>query len=381
MPQLDYSYNKRSQKGKKKKNRTVVIITAVAAVLMLICAYSGTVNPQHFFPAPFMVLAFMPMLLLVLALLILALIKRRWSAVAVAVLALLASAPTIRVFMPVNASEDRPPMPADTTLILKVMTYNVLAFNYNEPSLSDKPSATMKLILDADPDVVLMQEGSCRGMDWSQVPSLKPYYGQMMARYPYVYQSNEGLSMMSKYPFKTIPVGEKQLTRSPLGYNRDQTGYLARAYDMQLPTGKQLRIIDFRLQSYHLSFGKNMSVRVSPDEKPSALDRMKRSFALRGENAAVLRAAIDASPANVIVCGDMNDVPSSHVYRVIKGKDLHDAWADVGNGYAYTYNRHKLKYRIDHVFYRGDIPALTAQRFTGGTSDHYPLMVAFDIDK
>ena len=379
MPQLDYSY--RNHRNKKKKNRTFEIITAVVAVLMVICAYSGIVNPQYFFPAPFMVLAFMPMFLLVLALLVLALFWRRWMAVAVILFAMLLSAPTIRHFVPLNSSESRPPMPADTTLMLKVMTYNVLAFNYNEPELSSKPSATMKLILDANPDVVLMQEGSCRGLDWSGVPSLKPFYGQMMARYPYVYQSNEGLSMMSKYPFKTFPLGEQQLSRSPLGYNRDQTAYLARAYDMQLPTGKPLRIIDFRLQSYHLSFGKNMSVRVSPDAKPSALDRMKRSFALRGENAAEVRAAIDASPANLIVCGDMNDVPTSHVYRTIKGKDLHDAWVDVGNGYANTYNRHNLKYRIDHVFYRGDIPALKAHRLVGGSSDHYPLMVTFDIDK
>ena len=65
--------------------------------------------------------------------------------------------------------------------------------------------------------------------------------------------------------------------------------------------------------------------------------------------------AIDESPANLIVCGDMNDVPTSHVYRVIRGDDLHDAWCDVGRGYAYTYNRHRLKYRIDHVLYRGDV--------------------------
>ena len=327
-----------------------------------------------------MVLAFMPMLILVLALLLAALLWRRWLAVIFLVVSLLVSLPTIKVFTPLNTSENRPPVPADTTLILKVMTYNVLSFNYNEPLLSNVPSATMKLILDAGPDVVLLQEGSCRGIGWDEVPSLKPYLNEMKSRYPYSYESPEGLSMMSRYPFTTVPIGESQYSRSVLGYNRNQASYLARAYDMQLPNGKQLRIVDFRLQSYHLSFGKNMSVRVSPDVKPSALERMRRSFALRGDNAAALRSAIDDSPANVIVCGDMNDVSTSHVYRVIKGDDLHDAWAQVGRGYAYTYNRHGLKYRIDHVFYRGDIAALTAKRLKGGSSDHYPLMVSFDIE-
>ena len=108
---------------------------------------------------------------------------------------------------------------------------------------------------------------------------------------------------------------------------------------------------------------------------------MKRSFAKRGKDAAELRKAIDDSPANVIVCGDMNDVPTSYVYRVIRGKDLRDAWYDVGMGYAYTYNRHHLRYRIDQVLYRGDVRALEAERVIGGSSDHYPMMVTFDIDE
>lgn len=375
MPDQYYNYRR-----KKKHNWTLEIITAVVALLMIACAYSGTIDPERFFLAPFMVLAFMPLLLVVLALLLLALFMRRWLASAMLVAALIAALPTIKVFTPLNTSENRPPMPADTTKILKVMTYNVLSFNYNEPKLSNAPSATMKLILDAAPDVVLLQEGSCRGISWDEVPSLKPYLNEMKARYPYTYQSSEGLSMLSRYPFTTVAIGAPQQSRSVLGYNRDNTSHLARAYDLQLPNGKQLRIVDFRLQSYHLSFGKNMSTRVSPDVKPSAMERMRRSFALRGDNAAALRAAIDKSPANVIVCGDMNDVPTSHVYHVIKGHDLHDAWANVGRGYAYTYNRHGLKYRIDHVFYRGDITALQAKRLAGGSSDHYPLMVSFDID-
>ena len=107
---------------------------------------------------------------------------------------------------------------------------------------------------------------------------------------------------------------------------------------------------------------------------------MRRSFQLRNEDARALRRFIDASPANLIVCGDMNDVPSSHVYRVIRGNDLADAWVEVGNGYAHTFNRHHLPFRIDHILYRGDLVAVGAERPKGGTSDHYPLMATFDID-
>lgn len=365
---------------KKRVNWTFEILVAILAVLLICSAYAGRIDPQSFFLAPFVALGFMPLLLIGLLALIAAIIWRRWWALLEIIVALVITAPIIGKFVPLNSPDEGPPVPADPTMVLNVMTYNVLGFNYNEPSLSGVPSATMRLILDAYPDVVLLQEGSPGGIDWADIPSLVPYVSEIKSKYPYYYFGNEGLNIMSKYPFTTVPLGESVEARSPLGFNRNNTSYLARAYDLQMPNGKQLRLVDFRLQSYHLSFGKNKSVRVSPDIKPSRMERMKRSFALRGENAAALRQAIDDSPANVIVCGDMNDITESHVYRVIKGDDLNDAWCDAGTGYAATYNRFGLKYRIDHILYRGAIKALNAQRLTGGSSDHYPLMVTFDID-
>lgn len=365
---------------KKPVNRTFEVVVAVLAVLLVCCAYAGAIDPQRFILAPFLGLAFMPILVLLALALICALIWRRWIAVAVVVVSLMATAPIIKLFMPLNSSDEAPPVPADPTMILKVMTYNVLSFNYNEPNLSAEPSATMQLILDANPDVVLLQEGTPGGVEFEEITSIEPYLGEIKKKYPYCYYGNEGLNLMSKYPFTTQLLGMPQHERSPLGYNRNGLSYLARAFDLQLPSGKQLRLVDFRLQSYHLSFGKNQVVRVSPDVKPSRLERMRRSFALRDENAAALRKIIDDSPANLIVCGDMNDITASHVYRVICGNDLKDAWAEAGNGYAYTYNRFGLSYRIDHILYRGAIRAIDAERLKGGSSDHYPLMATFDMD-
>ncbi len=365
---------------KKRKNWTIEIITAVLAVLLVCSAYAGKINPQSFVGAPFMMLAFMPMVILLSLVLIAVLFKRRWIAAFTVVVSLVATLPILKQYIGMNSVDNIPPTPADPSLILKVMTYNVLGFNYNEPTLSSKPSKTMKLILDADPDVVLMQEGGAAGLEWDDVPSLKPYMEQVRAKYPYLYSSPEGLNILSKYPFKTQALGKAHRGHSPLGYNRDMTAHLARAYDLQLPSGKQLRLIDFRLQSYHLSFGKSQNVRVSPSVKPAPLERMRRSFALRGDNAESLRHEIDASPANVIVCGDMNDVSASHVYRTIMGEDLRDVWTEVGRGYGHSFNRHHLPYRIDQMFYRGDVRALSIKRIKGGSSDHYPLMATFDIE-
>lgn len=366
---------------KKRKKWTFEIITAIIALLTILCAYAGKIDPQSFIGAPFMTLAFMPMLILLVALVVIALLWRRWVAIPIALISIVATLPVLKHYVGMNSVDNIPPTPADPSLVLKVMTYNVLSFNYNEPDIGNQPSATMKLILDTDPDVVLLQEGGAAGKQWEDIPSLKPYMPQVRAKFPYIYSSPEGLSCLSKYPFTTQPLGKAHHGRSPLGYNRDMTSHLARAYDLQLPSGKQVRLVDFRLQSYHLSFGKNQNVRVSPDVKPSPLERMRRSFELRGRNAKSLRQILDASPANVILCGDMNDVSTSHVYRVIRGDDMRDVWTEVGRGYGHSFNRYNLPYRIDQMFYRGDLRALSAKRIKGGSSDHYPIVATFDIDE
>lgn len=375
-----YNYNKRqSKKGRKGKKRLVEFLVALFALVLILCAYAGKISPQSFFLAPFLTLAYMPMLLLAGVLLVACLICRRWIGALLLLIAAVVTLPVFSLYVPLNSEDNLPPMPVDASQQLKVMTYNVLGFNYNDPVPVGKPSTSVKVILEADPDVVLLQEGMASGLVWDEIPSVQPYVAQVMARYPYTYDSPEGLNIFSKYPFTTQALSEPRHTRAVLGYNRETTAYLARAYDLQLPSGKQVRLIDFRLQSYHLSFGKNQKIRISPDVKPSPLERMKRSFVLRGNDAATIRLAIDASPANVIVCGDMNDVVTSHVYRTIRGDDMIDAWAEVGNGYAYTFNRHHLPFRIDHILYRGALQALQTQRIKDGSSDHYPLLATFDI--
>lgn len=356
------------------------MLAAAIAVLTVCCAYAGKINPQSFFPAPFMALAFIPMLIVSLVSLAVALLWRQWLAALIIAASLLFSLPVISMFMPINGDEDRPATPVDRSMTLKVMTYNVLGFNFTESDLTAQPSASVQLILDANPDVVLLQEGGAAGYDLMELPSVEPFRKQLLDRYPYYHSSDDGLNILSKYPFTAQSLGERLYARSPRGYNREPASYLARAFDLQLPSGKQLRLVDFRLQSYHLSFAKNMNMRVSPDVKPSRLERMRRSFALRGANAETLRHLLDECPPNVIVCGDMNDITASHVYRTIRGDDFNDAWCDAGNGYAYTYNRHGLRFRIDHILYRGSVRPFDAERIAGGSSDHYPLMATFDLD-
>ena len=135
------------QRSKRKRViKRLEILTAILAVLLVCCAYAGKVDPRSFVLAPFMTLAYVPMLVLAAVWLLFAAFKRRWIAVTTLVVALLATAPVFKLFVPLNTSASAPPEPANRDMMLKVMTYNVLAFNYGDPLLGDQPSETMKLI-------------------------------------------------------------------------------------------------------------------------------------------------------------------------------------------------------------------------------------------
>ena len=106
-----YSHNHYRQR-KKKINRTLEIITAVAGVIMICCAYAGHVNPTSFFPAPFMMLAYMPMVVVILLLMIAAIVWRHWLAVLIALLSLTLTLPVLKYFVGMNSNDNIPPAPA-----------------------------------------------------------------------------------------------------------------------------------------------------------------------------------------------------------------------------------------------------------------------------
>ena len=209
MARSTFDYNRRRRR-KKRHNWLFEILVALFALILVICAYAGKINPSSFFAAPFLTLAYMPMLLLVPIVFLISALCRRWIAVLTVIVAFVATLPVFKLYVPLNNAEELPPMPADTTLLLKVMTYNVLSFNYNEPDKAAAPSPTMKLILDANPDVVLIQEGNPSGISWNEIPAIQPYINQVNARYPYCYNGVEGLNIMSKYPFTARSIGQEQ---------------------------------------------------------------------------------------------------------------------------------------------------------------------------
>ncbi len=112
------------------------------------------------------------------------------------------------------------------------------------------------------------------------------------------------------------------------------------------------------------------------------LDKVSIAFHKRGLQVEMLEQHIASCPHPVIVCGDMNDTPTSYAYRKV-GKGLKDAFRESGEGIGKTYRGDVFpNYRIDYIFHDkmyNSFGYQTHPEFRG--SDHQPISCIISLIK
>ncbi|MEZ5046258.1 MAG: endonuclease/exonuclease/phosphatase family protein [Chitinophagaceae bacterium] len=112
------------------------------------------------------------------------------------------------------------------------------------------------------------------------------------------------------------------------------------------------------------------------EKTKSIYQKLERSSINRGLEASLISNIISKSKRTTVVCGDLNDIPSSYVYFKLRNH-LKDAFLNKGKGIGATYNQTIPLLRIDYIFNSSD---LTPQCFEIGKetySDHFPLYTIF----
>lgn len=113
----------------------------------------------------------------------------------------------------------------------------------------------------------------------------------------------------------------------------------------------------------------------------SIISRLAENTRKRAVQATAIRGFIDASPYDMIICGDFNDVPLSYSYHRI-AEDLKDTFAEAGNGYSYTFDGYFRMLQIDHILVSPDIEVISYEADNSAKySDHYPVITRLKIDK
>jgi endonuclease/exonuclease/phosphatase (EEP) superfamily protein YafD len=117
---------------------------------------------------------------------------------------------------------------------------------------------------------------------------------------------------------------------------------------------------------------------------PRAIERLEDNVEARFSQVREIKELIQQEQGPVIVAGDLNSPEASLVSRTLREAKLHDAFAEAGKGYGYTYGHFLLRnrlpllnsswMRIDHIMMS---PHLEAQRCWAGPADaseHRPVI-------
>lgn len=348
--------------------RVVRWINIAVAAIYLLSAYVGFLHPGHCGYANLLGIAY-PIFLLLLLLFIPFWLAARRSHTLISLVALCMTIPQAWACCPLNIPQK------SGTPAFRIMTYNT--FGMVNPDLDGPAHPVYDEILKYDADFVCMQEAS---LGWKAQP-VNEQMDSMRRRYHY-WEINKKTSLgyYSKKPVETIL------------RETDSIYFYTEVYKTVIDTTTTF-IVNMHLESIGLTkTDKELYMElISVKDKEKTLrgirsqlmNKLVAAFKNRAGQAERVRAIADsiasANPeANILLCGDFNDTPYSYAYRTVRG-NYRDAYSDGAFGPNYTYNANRFYFRIDHLFYKGNIEAVHTWRGKSKASDHYPLISDFKI--
>lgn len=353
------------------------------AMVTVFSAYGGTFNPDERVIAA-MAAMVLPLLLITGGLLFLVnlFFDRRLSLILVAGWAV--SMPSILVFSPMHIW-NRTLNAEEREHSFTLLTYNVLHLwdfrGENYPGVEQ--NATLDYILSTDADIVNIQELEFLKPD-KQWKITQAQIDSLQSRYPYSHiDAGLQLALFSKFPFELVR----------LDFPKSKSGLIdCFRLDIQ---GMEIHLINAHLKSigltpedkalyketFDLPENKTELKRELKEVKSQLLSKLATAFRIRAIQARTIREITDSIGGPFIVAGDFNDIPNCYAVRTIRGKDMHDAYADAAFGPTITYHGDRFYFRIDQVLYRGPFKAVDIERGDIASSDHNPLLTTFLFDK
>ena len=264
---------------------------------------------------------------------------------------------------------------------IKILSFNVHMFDYyNQSGSSETPDNFYDFVISQDPDIICFQEYYSNVTKPKHAPSYIisrfKQYSNKHIEYFYKSHSGSGMATFSKYPF--ADKGEIRFEQSQnmsIYTDINVSGTIIRVFNCHLHT---TGIIDDDIEAID-----NLDFRMDDVQKRKlkrVTKKLNNAFAVRAKQAETIAEHIKNSPYPVIVCGDFNDIPTSYVYRTVRG-NLKDAFRGSRTGFGGTYNGKLPSFRIDFILYSPQFDAYNFTKFNFHFSDHFPIMTTIDLKK
>ncbi len=357
----------------KKALRIFFIITNTLIVAaLLLSSIAGWVPPSKCVWISFLSYGFFPLVILNILCSLLWLFFKQWEFL-ISLIAILLRCTMIPLFIQVGGNSE-PPVSESRSAAeeFKVMSYNLHGFHGKTEAGSDYCENAARFV-DAvrltTPDVICAQEMH-HSKAYSVTDSLIAlgyihiYSTQKAGRYPY------GATIFSRHKFEYV-------------HTIDESGRKIYA-DIQKDDFK-VRVVCVHMSSY--AFG-HTHHDVLQDIKHKDIDtaNTRRLFSKIKKNVLNheyewnndLAEVVKDRPLPLIVAGDFNDTPASHLYHKISHQ-LNDSYVEEGSGLGITYNDPFPTYRIDYIFHSKELNTLAYRRLVSDFSDHNGIVAVFEI--
>ncbi|HEX2768427.1 MAG TPA: endonuclease/exonuclease/phosphatase family protein [Geobacteraceae bacterium] len=145
-----------------------------------------------------------------------------------------------------------------------------------------------------------------------------------------------------------------------------------------------ITIYNVHFQSPREGLNAFRTARKRPWYLPEAIQHLENNVEARLTQARAIREFVRQEQGPVIVAGDLNSTDSSQACLTLRDAGLHDAFAEGGRGYGYTYGhfllQHRLPWlraswmRIDHIMMNAQLQSWRCRTGTGKASDHRPVI-------
>jgi len=362
----------------------------ITLIIYLACSLTSYLNPASYWYVGFAGLLF-PYMLLAVVILTIAAVFINFKYIVLGALALFLSYRNVdNLFSFRGIGKEFSVTKADGHL--RVMTWNVRRFTPYYAKLFDPGNNNLKAIVEEvekyRPDIVCFQE-------FYTAPKSKRRNLELFQRLGYSYfafavrddpygSNYEGTIIFSRYPIlqsyiydlpKKVSTGAEDPVAADIMVNADT-----------------IRVATFHMQSYgflNRDYQDLYKIKKQSDTGLKAsrniFGKMRYAFVLRGIQADLIREEIGKSPYPVVLCGDLNDVPSSYAYVTTRG-DMKDAFLEKGVGLGKTFMSGRSQFltwlptlRIDYLFLDPSLKVAQFRHITRQLSDHRGLISDIEL--
>lgn len=260
---------------------------------------------------------------------------------------------------------------------LKVMSHNVRLFDlYMWQEDKHTRNDIFNLIRTEKADILCLQEfyfSQDKTYEFKTLDSLMtfPNIKYKHDEYSYVKGPNKwGIATFSKYPIINkgrvkFQDGEHNICIfSDIKTDKE----VIRVYNMHLASIK-LENVDYK--TINDVYANNLSSYLGKEKM--LIGKLKKAFQRREEQVKLIKESIAQSPYKVIVCGDMNDTPTSFAYEELSD-GLKDSFLEAGRGLGQTYIGKFPSFRIDYILHSEGLVAEQYQTLPEKLSDHHPIV-------